>query len=398
MMAILNAGLVLVCALAAIPSLVLFVEAAAALAGRRVRPQVRSMDHGPVAVLVPAHNEAAGLGATLANIARQLRDKDYILVVADNCSDDTAAVAAANGAWAVTRQDAERKGKGYALDFGLRALRSRAPDVVVVIDADCRLTEGSLQILAADCAAAGRPVQSLDLMKAPAGEEARFAVAGFAWIVRNQVRPLGLSRLGLPCQLMGTGMAFPWAVIDTVDFASGNVVEDLELGVKLGRAGTPPRFCPEACVTSEFPVAEEGVIRQRQRWEQGSLAILLGSGLRTLAQALRSRNGALLAMGLDMMVPPLTLHAAIVLLLILLTAMGNVLGAVSILALAIALCSGVFFAMAMLISWSAFGRAVLPVGLWPGLFRFALAKLKIYRGFRVKGVREWVRSDRGGAE
>src|SRR5579863_7161384 len=62
----------------------------------------------PVAVLVPAHNESVGVLPTLANLQDQLCPHDRLLVVADNCSDDTAAVARAAGAEVIERNDPTR--------------------------------------------------------------------------------------------------------------------------------------------------------------------------------------------------------------------------------------------------------------------------------------------------
>jgi hypothetical protein len=90
-----------------------------------------------------------------------------------------------------------------------------------------------------------RPVQSLYLMTAPCESAINHQVAEFAWRLKNQVRPLGLRALGLPCQLMGTGMAFPWDIIRSAELASGFIVEDLKLGLDLADAGHPPVFCPE---------------------------------------------------------------------------------------------------------------------------------------------------------
>ena len=74
-------------------------------------------------IIVPAHNEAAGIAATVAS----LRALDYpaaqfrILVIADNCTDDTAARARAAGATVLEREHATEKGKGYALAHGYAA-------------------------------------------------------------------------------------------------------------------------------------------------------------------------------------------------------------------------------------------------------------------------------------
>src|SRR5262249_18472589 len=152
-----------------------------------------------------------------------------VLVVADNCTDDTAVVAAAAGAEVTVRHDLMRVGKGYALDWGLRHLSVDPPDVVIMVDADCRLGAGAIERLMASVLATGRPVQALYLMTVPERSAVNHRVAEFAWRAKNWIRPLGLHRLGLPCQLMGTGMAFPWAVIRTAELASGRIVEDLRL-------------------------------------------------------------------------------------------------------------------------------------------------------------------------
>jgi hypothetical protein len=75
-----------------------------------------------IAVLVPAHNESTKLLPTIADINTQLHAGDRLLVAADNCSDDTATVAASAGAEVIERRAADRIGKGYALDWGFRHL------------------------------------------------------------------------------------------------------------------------------------------------------------------------------------------------------------------------------------------------------------------------------------
>ena len=88
-----------------------------------------------IAILVPAHNEGAGILPTIAAIKEQLLAGDRLLVVADNCVDDTSAVAAAAGAETIERHEPTKIGKGYALDFGLQHLSVNPPSIVIVIDA-----------------------------------------------------------------------------------------------------------------------------------------------------------------------------------------------------------------------------------------------------------------------
>ena len=240
-------------------------------------------------------------------LLRRCRESDRLLVVADNCTDDTAEIAAAAGAEVVIRHDLERIGKGYALDFGLRHLGETGSEVVIVIDADCRLDAGTIDRLAMSCTLTGRPVQALYSMSAPDRSAVSQRVAEFAWRVKNSLRPRGLAALGLPCQLMGTGMAFPRDVLRSADLATGHLAEDLHLGLQLASIGRAPFFCPTAVVRSEFPMSAEGAAAQRQRWEQGHLHVILAEAVPYIWTAVRTADWRLLALGLDAAVPPITL-------------------------------------------------------------------------------------------
>ena len=122
-------------------------------------------------------------------------------------------------------------------------------------------------------------------MIAPDNSPINYRVAEFAWRVKNWVRPLGLNALNLPCQLMGTGMAFPWEVIRSANLASGSIVEDLKLGLDLTQTGSPPLFCPSACVKSHFPLSIEGAKSQRKRWEEGHISMILTTVPRFIYEA-----------------------------------------------------------------------------------------------------------------
>lgn len=385
-------------ALAALPVLVLALQvvlargAASALqAPRAARPSGVA-----VAVLMPAHDEATGIGATLAALRPQFAPTDRILVVADNCSDDTAAIALAAGAEVIERRDTIRRGKGWALDFGVRHLAAQAPDVVVIVDADCRLDPGCLDTLVAACTASGRPTQALYEMNAPAGASLRARVSALAWRVRNRVRPLGWWRIGAPCQLMGTGMAFPWTLLRDAPLASGNIVEDVQLGVDLARRGKPPLFVPQARVSSDFPSSDEAAAAQRRRWEHGNMSVMLTHGPRLLASGVTAGNAGLVAMAADLMVPPLALLMQLQLALAGLTALAWMLGA-GLLPLAIAAAALALLSLSIVAAWHVAGRDVIggsellltaPV--------YMLRKLPMYLAFLRKRESTWVRAKREG--
>ena len=238
-----------------IPAAVFFAEIVAAIMLPTNARALQTQKRPRTAVLVPAHNESRLLLPTLNDIKADLIPDDRLLVVADNCTDDTAAVAAAAGAEVLVRNDLERIGKGYALDWGVRHLCSDPPEILIIIDADCRISRGSIELLTMTCAATSRPTQALYLIKAPDETAIDYSVAEFASRVKNWVRPLGLSALNLPCQLMGTGMAFPFDVIRSAELATGNIVEDFKLGLDLAAEGKATNFCPHAIVTSFFPAS-----------------------------------------------------------------------------------------------------------------------------------------------
>jgi cellulose synthase/poly-beta-1,6-N-acetylglucosamine synthase-like glycosyltransferase len=379
---------------ALIPAFVLLIEVLAALVPRRRRDDVATMAARPrVAVLIPAHDEAGGIAATVRTIRAQLHDSDRILVVADNCSDATAEIAAANGAEVVVRNDAERRGKGYALDFGVRHLGQSPPDVVVVVDADCELHPGSVDRLAQLCAKTERPAQALDLMRAPASSGLRVRIAEFAWVVKNQVRPLGCLRLGLPCQLMGTGMAFPWPVLRDAPLASGHIVEDLRLGLDLAAVGSAPVFCPDALVTSQFPSHAQGVAEQRARWEQGHVGVIVREAPRALWRSLVRGRPALAAMAVDVSVPPLALFVVLLAAQCLVDAALWAAGG-SAVALVLALVASAMVVAATKLAWLGFGRRIVSLAELLGAPLYILAKLPIYARFLRRGKREWVRARR----
>jgi len=391
-MVVLETIFVLLLLLLSVPVFVFALQIAIALPAERTKPA--SAGYRPsIAVLVPAHNEASGIAATLCAIQAQLQFGDRVLVVADNCTDDTAIAALAAGADVIARRDPERRGKGYALDFGVRHLALAPPAVVIIIDADCLLQHGALDLLARRSLAANRPMQALYLMRSPAGASLKTKVAEFAWSVKNWARALGFQRLGLPCQLMGTGMAFPWPLIEQAELASGHIVEDLKLGLDFARQGQAPLFCSEAQVTSVFPVNAEGVQSQRTRWEHGHLGMMIKEGPRLLLESLRTRNRDLLALTIDMCVPPLALLTLLVLVFCLL---GMTLWALTGNAFpwSLALVNPALLGTAVLLVWARFGRAILTFGNLAYAPIYALRKIPLYLKFLVRRQVEWVRSHR----
>jgi cellulose synthase/poly-beta-1,6-N-acetylglucosamine synthase-like glycosyltransferase len=347
-----------------------------------------------VGVLIPAHNEEETLSETIANIQPQLRYGDWLLVVADNCSDGTAAIAKGLGADVIVRIDPTNKGKGFALDWGIRHFAADPPEIVVVVDADCKLGNFAIDHLAAMCKAKNRPVQAYYSMAGPPNSTPSTRLREFAYRVNTWIRPLGLSSAGLPCQLVGTGMAFPWEIIAPANLATGALVEDLKLGLELAANGYPPIFCPAATVTSEFPATREGSRSQQLRWEQGHLSVIAAEIPWLILRAIRRGDKDLLAMTLDAAVPPFSLLWMIILLFLGL-GLGSWRMGMGSAALLVSLGNLSGFICAILVCWQRVGRDLLTLRsvFFAGLG--ALGKIPFYYGILFKrNTYTWIRTDR----
>jgi cellulose synthase/poly-beta-1,6-N-acetylglucosamine synthase-like glycosyltransferase len=395
-MAVLVPLWILLTALLALPVIVFAVEVIAALP-RRAPVEVAPGDPGPrTVVLVPAHDEEHGIGTTLRAIGRGLGPRDHVLVVADNCTDGTARVARETGAQVVERRDAQRRGKSFALEYGIAQLRGSPPEVVTIVDADCQADPDSLRALARQAVATRRPVQALYLMHAPPELGIPGRIAEFAWRVKNEARPLGMLRLGLPCHLTGSGMAFPWQLISGAKLASGHLAEDMQLGIELAAAGAGPLFLPESRVYSRFAANAAGAASQRTRWEHGHLQVITTEVPRLAWRALRTGNAKLFGLALDLCVPPLALLVLLSVASLALSALLTLVPGVPRQVLVIPAGALLLMALAVLAAWARFGREVLPFRDLLLIPFYVLRKVPLYLRFVTARQKDWVRSQRDG--
>jgi cellulose synthase/poly-beta-1,6-N-acetylglucosamine synthase-like glycosyltransferase len=380
----------------AIPVVVFLIEVTASVVFRSTYQRNSGSLSRRLAVLVPAHNEEAGLSSTLGSIKLDLMPGDRLLVVADNCTDNTASVARSARAEVIERYDLSHIGKGFALDYGLRHLDDNPPDIVIMIDADCKVTPGTLDALSSTCTITNRPAQAQYMMTAPPTSDVKRKVAEFAWCVKNKVRPLGLLVMGLPCQLTGSGMAFPWAVIQSANLASGAIVEDLKLGLDLAMAGHPPVFCPSAQVNSEFASSAKGAEDQRRRWEHGHINMIISAVLPLVIAGIKRGDAGLIALGFDLAIPPVALLAILLIFAIFISATLVFAGG-STLPLILGLANLSAFAFAVFVAWWHFGREIIPFRSILSIPAYVLSKAPLYQQLLLSRnrVQRWIRTDRG---
>ncbi len=277
-----------------------------ALLARRQRPPSAPAARMTFDVLVPAHNEESEIGGTVESLLAVDYPRTHfrVVVVADNCTDATASAAAAAGARVLVRDDLNQRGKGYALAYAFdRSLAEGFADAVVVVDADTVVSANLLSAYSARFGAGAQVLQAEYGVRNPLSSW-RTRLMTIALAAFHGVRSLARDRLGLSCGLRGNGMAFSSAILRQVPPSAFSIVEDLEYGLQLGRAGVRVQYAGEAKVFGQMVTSEHASRSQRQRWESGRRTIVREQGMPLLKEALRGRNVVLFDLLVDLVVPP----------------------------------------------------------------------------------------------
>lgn len=286
-----------------------------ALAALLYRPAPKGPALASLVVLVPAHDEELLIGRTVTSLLLQTYPRDLyrVVVIADNCSDQTAPIAIGLGADVLVRTDPEHRGKGQAIGWALAELATRraAPDAFVIVDADSIADADLLHVLASGLASGADVVQA-DYMPTQAedpspSQELRRA----ALLLFNRTRSRGRDVLRLPATLLGNGMLFSRRALELVPWSAFSSTEDLEFGIVLRLHGIKPNYAGGAGIRGAMPVTRRAATTQRLRWEGGRLHVMRTYGLRLLLHGFLRRDMSLLDAAADLLVPPLALLALV---------------------------------------------------------------------------------------
>ncbi|MDO8704263.1 MAG: glycosyltransferase family 2 protein [Sulfuricaulis sp.] len=269
-------------------------------------------------VIVPAHNEAAVIEGVVAS----LRKLDWpaegfrILVIADNCTDATAALARAAGAEVLERHDTQCRGKGYALDFAFQASQAHGwAYAVVVVDADTEVSANLLEAFAARIESGAKVIQA-HYAVLNSQDSWRTRLMTIAMAAFHRVRSRARERLQLSCGIRGNGWCITHRLLHQVPYRAFSLTEDIEYGIDLGLAGYRVHYADEAHVAAMMVSGEQAARTQRQRWENGRWQLIRSKTLPLLQAAMGHGGKVCLDLALDLLVLPLSYVAVNVALLI----------------------------------------------------------------------------------
>lgn len=275
--------------------------------------------HRRFAVIVPAYNEEKVISKTLYSLSGLIYPKKLydLIVIADNCTDNTAKVAKNLGATVFERHNPDQRGKGYALRWGFDQIlnSSQQYDAIVVFDSDSLASGNFLEVMNHYLENGKEVIQSSDLViPQPGIWSSETTRIGF--LLCNFVKPLGRKALGLPMGLRGNGMCFSTNHLRKYPWRAWSLTEDLEYGLLLLLKEVDIHFAPEAYVWAQMPVKAVNAESQRQRWEIGRYEVMRKYTWLLFRETIQKRSLKYLDVLIDLITPPFVNMLLVVLLMI----------------------------------------------------------------------------------
>ena len=258
----------------------------------RKPPQLVAKKNHRFAVVVSARNENAVIGDLIHSIRVQNYPQELIdiFVIADNCTDNTAAVAQEAGAIVFPRFNTEKIGKGYALDYGFSCINQLYADqgyeAFFVFDADNVLDVNYFREMnkvfdnGAEISTSYRNSKNYG---------SNWISAGYATWFMREAKFLSQARLTLntSCAVSGTGFFVSAKVIKEMGGWKYHLLtEDIELSASSIMNGRRISYCPTAILYDEQPTTFKAAWNQRFRWAKGFYQVFLKYGL-GLARGMR---------------------------------------------------------------------------------------------------------------
>ena len=238
------------------------------------------------AVLICARNEERVIALPIRSIhmGKYPREAVDVIVLADNCTDSTAEIAARSGAQ-VWEKSTPSTCKGDVLRWGVeKVLATKKYDAIAVFDADNIVSDKWFDAVN-DALQDG---ESVVTGCRHASNYAKNIISGWYaiyWGVMNELSNRVRTNLGLSGKLTGTGFACLTSVMGEKGWETSTIVEDVEFTVQMNLAGRRIAYVPEAEYADEQPEDLRYMWRQLSRWATGGWQVVVryfGVWVRTL--------------------------------------------------------------------------------------------------------------------
>lgn len=231
-----------------------------------------SFENHKFALLIAAHNEEKVISEIVESLKKQNypADRFDIFVIADNCTDKTAELAESCGAKIIKRENAEKKGKGYALEYAFDYIFSLdlGYEYAAVFDADNIVDKDFLFYMNKKINTGARAVQGYLDSKNPYDSWLTLSYSLWYWL-NNRISQLSRDNLGIGARLGGTGFAVDLKLIKEFGWGATCLAEDTEFTLKLALSDIKVVWEHKAVVFDEKPDGMETSWHQRSRWVQG---------------------------------------------------------------------------------------------------------------------------------
>lgn len=271
------------------------------------------------AVVISARNESAVIGNLIASVKTQTYDKDLVdvIVVADNCTDNTAQISRDAGAIVYERFNKQKVGKGYALQYLFQNVDKEFGishyDGYFVIDADNILEEDYIENMNHVFDHGYNVVTSYRNSK---NFGANWISFGYAlWFLReakfiNNARMM----LGVSCAVSGTGFLVSSKIIEkNKGWKHFLLTEDIEFSVDNILNGETIGYAGDAILYDEQPETMEASWHQRMRWSRGFYQVFYRYGKKLITRLVKERDFSCYDM-LIMLIPGIGLTAIVAIL------------------------------------------------------------------------------------
>ena len=261
----------------------LFSELLCILARRRVPPAPSRIGEVPrLLFLVPAHNEELMIEGCVRSVLDMSYPADarHLVVIADNCTDATARLAAEQGAASLERVDPDFLGKPRAIAWALSQIDLREWDACVIVDADSTVAPGFASGLA-ELAPLNDIVFQPNNLVLNEFESWLTRLGGLFGRCRFQFTfPLKQSA-GLNCPI-GNGMGIGTNLLIRDGWRSLSITEDSELYAVYTEAGVRIRHASAADIFSQESRSLQEGATQRRRWLAGRIRVIQDWGVRVI--------------------------------------------------------------------------------------------------------------------